>query len=49
MSAPVVPSDVDVLDALIDEQEKLFLARTQQSQRIREECSDVMPGGVTSS
>jgi glutamate-1-semialdehyde 2,1-aminomutase len=49
MSAPVVPSDLDVLDTLIDEQEKLFLARTQGSQRMRDECIDVMPGGVTSS
>jgi glutamate-1-semialdehyde 2,1-aminomutase len=42
-------SDLDVLDSLIEEQEKLFLARTQRSQRMREECADVLPGGVTSS
>jgi glutamate-1-semialdehyde 2,1-aminomutase len=49
MSAPVVPSELDLLDILITQQEKLFLARTQHSQEVRAGCVDVLPGGVTSS
>ena len=41
-------TDLDRLDELIAEQEKVFLARTGESQRIRNECSDVLPGGVAS-
>jgi len=49
MPTPVVPSYPDILDRLIAEQEKHFLARTERSQRLRAECSDVLAGGVTSS
>ncbi len=48
MSAPVRPSELDILDRLIEEQERLFLARTERSQRLRAACSDVLPGGVSS-
>src|SRR4051794_23295489 len=36
------------LDAMIAEQEKIFLARTPRSQEIRAACADVLPGGVAS-
>jgi glutamate-1-semialdehyde 2,1-aminomutase len=40
--------DLELLDGLIAVQEKIFLARTGESQRIRQECADVLPGGVAS-
>lgn len=36
------------LDHLIAEQERLFLARTRNSQRLRAAAEDVLPGGVAS-
>ncbi len=48
MSGNLAVSHLDRLDKLIIEQEKIFLARTGESQRIRNECSDVLPGGVAS-
>ena len=48
MSGNLAVSHLDRLDKLIIEQEKVFLARTGSSQRIRNECSDVLPGGVAS-
>ncbi len=48
MSGNLSATDLERLDDLISDQEKLFLARTGESQRIREECSDVLPGGVAS-
>jgi glutamate-1-semialdehyde 2,1-aminomutase len=41
-------NDLDILDHLIADQEKIFLDRTHESQRIRSECADVLPGGVVS-
>jgi len=41
-------NDLELLDGLIADQEKVFLARTGESQRIRQECADVLPGGVAS-
>jgi glutamate-1-semialdehyde 2,1-aminomutase len=41
-------TDLELLDGLIADQEKVFLARTGESQRIRQECADVLPGGVAS-
>ena len=41
---PAVATDLDRLDDLIAAAEKAFLARTGSSQRIRQECSDVLPG-----
>ena len=40
--------DLELLDGLIAAQEKMFLARTGESQRIRQQCADVLPGGVAS-
>jgi glutamate-1-semialdehyde 2,1-aminomutase len=44
----VVERDLDLLDRLIVEEESAFLRRTTESQRVRNECSDVLPGGVAS-
>jgi glutamate-1-semialdehyde 2,1-aminomutase len=41
--------DLARLDVLIAEQEQALLARTAESQRMREECRDVLAGGVASS
>lgn len=43
-----MPADLDILDGLIAVQEKIFLARTGESQRLRHGCADVLPGGVVS-
>jgi glutamate-1-semialdehyde 2,1-aminomutase len=48
MAGDPVATDLDRLDDLITVQEKAFLARTGESQRVRAECSDVLPGGVAS-
>jgi glutamate-1-semialdehyde 2,1-aminomutase len=41
-------NDLELLDTLIADQEKIFLDRTQESQRVRAACADVLPGGVAS-
>jgi glutamate-1-semialdehyde 2,1-aminomutase len=48
MAGDPATNDLDRLDNLISDQEKLFLARTGESQRVRQECADVLPGGVAS-
>jgi glutamate-1-semialdehyde 2,1-aminomutase len=48
MPGDPVASDLNRLDDLIATAEKAFLDRTGQSQRIRAECADVLPGGVAS-
>jgi glutamate-1-semialdehyde 2,1-aminomutase len=48
MSSTLAATDLEILAALITEQEKIFLARTGESQRIRRECGDVLAGGVAS-
>ncbi|HEU5109863.1 MAG TPA: aspartate aminotransferase family protein [Micromonosporaceae bacterium] len=48
MSGTPASTDLEILDTLITEQEKVFLARTGESQRVRQECADVLPGGVAS-
>jgi glutamate-1-semialdehyde 2,1-aminomutase len=48
MAGTRTATDLDLLDSLIADQEKIFLARTGESQRVRQECADVLPGGVAS-
>jgi glutamate-1-semialdehyde 2,1-aminomutase len=49
MSAVEPTTDLDRLDGLIAEQERLLLERTTKSQQMRDECRDVLAGGVASS
>jgi glutamate-1-semialdehyde 2,1-aminomutase len=48
MPGDPVATDLNRLDDLIAVAEKAFLDRTGESQRIRTECGDVLPGGVAS-
>jgi glutamate-1-semialdehyde 2,1-aminomutase len=48
MPGDPVATDLNRLDDLITVAEKAFLDRTGESQRIRTECGDVLPGGVAS-
>ncbi|MEV7969578.1 aspartate aminotransferase family protein [Sphaerisporangium sp. NPDC088356] len=47
-SQSLVERDLVLLDSLIAKEESVFLERTAESQRVRRECADVLPGGVAS-